>query len=229
MQGSLMNKRIGMAMAAICLAAGVSNIAMAQGSERGEIQQRYDAALAATLDPATIGANDARYTWASEAKVQCAIALGYFKSGTRDETSIARCNDAYERMAGQASPEPLPPPPPPPTETCSRELPGIIYFDWNSSELPAEASETAQFVAANAAPCGWTSITVTGHADRSGSNAYNMGLSARRADAVANLIASYGVPRETITTAQRGEEEPRVLTADGVREPQNRRVEIGVR
>jgi outer membrane protein OmpA-like peptidoglycan-associated protein len=53
-----------------------------------------------------------------------------------------------------------------------------------------------------------------------------MNLSQRRAQAVSNRLVELGVPRERIEPAARGEEDPLVPTADGVREPQNRRIEI---
>src|SRR6476659_9893741 len=52
-------------------------MAMDVGSLRGEIQSRYDAALARSVDPAIVNANDSRYIWANEAKVQCGIAIGF--------------------------------------------------------------------------------------------------------------------------------------------------------
>jgi outer membrane protein OmpA-like peptidoglycan-associated protein len=105
----------------------------------------------------------------------------------------------------------------------------MIFFDFDSAVPPADAGQTAEFVARNAGPCGWSNFGVTGHADRSGGDAYNVGLSRRRAEAVAGLLASAGIPAASITTDALGEEQPRVPTADGVREPQNRRVEISVR
>ena len=68
-----------------------------------------------------------------------------------------------------------------------------------------------------------------GHADRSGSDAYNIGLSEERAAAVAEAMVSAGIPANLITSSAEGESNPRVATDDGVREPQNRRVEIAVR
>ena len=219
-----MRIQLALPVLATCLAAAVMpGAALAQettdglaGADvdtlRSEIGQRYDAALAATLDPAVINADDPRYTWASEAKVQCGIALGYLKSSTRDQTSISKCQTAYAMMTRQPALAAAPPPPPPPPHAC-----------------PGDAGQTAAFVARNAGPCGWSSFGATGHADRSGSDAYNVELSRRRAEAVASLLASAGIPRASITTDARGEEQPRVPTADGVREPQNRRVEITVR
>lgn len=199
---------------------------------RSEIQQRYDAALALSTDPAIVSANDARFVWANEAKAQCGIALGYLKSSTRDEVSIGKCEMAAGLM--NRVPTPMAPPPPPvmaapPSEVCSQRLPGIVFFEFDSAVLPADANQTIEFVSRNAAACNWSGFDVVGHADRAGSNAYNVGLSERRAEAVASLMAQMGIARSAIATSAQGEEQPRVPTEDGVRNPQNRRVEIGVR
>ncbi|MBM3560422.1 MAG: OmpA family protein, partial [Alphaproteobacteria bacterium] len=69
-------------------------------------------------------------------------------------------------------------------------------------------------------------IRSTGHADRSGSDAYNMRLSQRRADAVKAELVRLGLKASDIAVVARGEANPLVPKADGVREPQNRRVEI---
>ena len=70
------------------------------------------------------------------------------------------------------------------------------------------------------------SIVLAGHTDKSGSDQYNQGLSQRRADSVKSYLAGKGVPDAAMTTEAFGESKPLVDTADGVREPQNRRVEI---
>ena len=69
---------------------------------------------------------------------------------------------------------------------------------------------------------------LAGFADRSGNPKYNVGLSQRRADAVKGYLASHTIPEGVITTAAFGEDPTklRVQTEDGVREVQNRRVEI---
>ncbi len=84
------------------------------------------------------------------------------------------------------------------------------------------------FITGNYRACNWNNLTVVGHADRSGSNAYNNTLSQKRAINVADMLRP-AVPGANVTVEYRGEEEPRVPTEDGVREPQNRRVEILVR
>ena len=211
---------------------GVDLMSLEGDSLRSALQQRYDEALGLTVDPAIVRANDTRYTWASEAKVQCGIAIGFTKSGTRDETSISKCQLAYDMMRRppvSLTPPPRPVQPAPPSTACNQQVPGMVFFDFDSAALPGDARQTVEFVARNAGPCNWRNITVVGHADRSGSNEYNVGLSQRRAEAVADLLASMGVARTSIQTNARGEEQPRVPTADGVREPQNRRVEMSVR
>ena len=198
-------------------------------SLRGEIQQRYDAGLALSTDPSVVSANDSRYMWANEAKTQCGIALGYLKSSTRDETSIGKCELAARMMNRVPMAPVVQAPPAARPDVCNERLPGIVFFEFDVADLPADANQTIEFVSRNAAVCGWTAFDVTGHADRAGSNGYNMGLSERRAENVAALMASMGIPRSAMTTGARGEEQPRVPTEDGVRNPQNRRVEIGVR
>lgn len=100
----------------------------------------------------------------------------------------------------------------------------IVYFDWDQAEITPAAQAVLDEVLA-AVEAG-TPISVTGHADRSGPEDYNMGLSLRRADAVREVLINGGVAADAITVSGRGEEEPAVPTPDGVREQANRRVEI---
>jgi hypothetical protein len=71
-------------------------------------------------------------------------------------------------------------------------------------------------------------ITATGHTDTSGTPQYNMALSLRRANTVKAELVRQGVPAAAISTVGVGEAGLLVQTGDGVREPQNRRVEIVV-
>jgi OOP family OmpA-OmpF porin len=102
----------------------------------------------------------------------------------------------------------------------------IVYFDWDRSDIRPDAAAVIADVVADAATLGAPPISVTGHTDLSGSVDYNMGLSLRRADSVRDALIAGGVSPDQITTAGRGEAEPAVPTADGVREQANRRAEI---
>jgi len=104
----------------------------------------------------------------------------------------------------------------------------MVFFDWDRSNLSAQALNTIKQAADAYKTKGSARVTTTGHADKSGSDAYNMALSLRRANTVKDALVQNGVPANVITVVGRGEEQPLVQTADGVREPQNRRVEIVV-
>jgi outer membrane protein OmpA-like peptidoglycan-associated protein len=101
----------------------------------------------------------------------------------------------------------------------------LVFFDWSKADLTDRARQIIG-EAASARGAGVTRIEVNGFTDRSGSDRFNQGLSERRANAVAAELVRRGVPRNEIVTRGFGEANNLVPTADGVREPQNRRVEI---
>jgi len=72
-------------------------------------------------------------------------------------------------------------------------------------------------------------IAVVGHTDRAGSVAVNARLALRRAEAVREILFSYGVDEASVDLASHGENNPLIPTPDGVSEPRNRRVEVTVR
>ncbi|QDM40908.1 MULTISPECIES: OmpA family protein [Bacteria] len=128
-----------------------------------------------------------------------------------------------------ARPAPVTPPPPPPpavvTPVCNKG-PYIVFFEWDRSDITPEAATILNNAASAYANCGSASVMLAGHADRSGSAQYNVGLSQRRAATVRSYLSGRGVPDTRIATEAFGESQPRVPTADGVRELQNRRVEV---
>ena len=101
-----------------------------------------------------------------------------------------------------------------------------VYFYFDKSVINPAGQAVINDVLADAAKHAPSSVSVTGHADRAGPEDYNMALSLRRADAVRSALIAGGVSADKITVAGRGESEPAVPTADGVREAKNRRVEI---
>lgn len=133
----------------------------------------------------------------------------------------------YELSRPVAPPAPMPGPP------AIRPINGggsyLVFFDWDRADLSARAREIIGEAVVNARRVSTTRIEVAGHADRSGSAAYNQRLSQRRADAVVAELLARGVSRGEIAVTAFGERRPVVPTADGVREPQNRRVEIVLR
>jgi OOP family OmpA-OmpF porin len=102
----------------------------------------------------------------------------------------------------------------------------LVLFDFDKSNINAAAASVVSQVVADFQANKSTAISVTGHTDRAGTADYNMKLSERRADAVRAALIKAGIPAEAITTAWKGESEPAIPTADGVKEQANRRAEI---
>ena len=102
----------------------------------------------------------------------------------------------------------------------------LVFFDWDRADLTGRARQIIAEAAQASARVQLTRIEVSGYADRTGTAQYNLALSRRRADNVAGELVRLGVPRNVISIQAFGDTHLLVPTAEGVREPQNRRVEI---
>ncbi len=162
-------------------------------------------------------------------------------SGTPLRTKLATHNlmlGFTYNFGGEAPPPPPPPAPPPPPPAVVEQAPPppppppaapgpfIIFFDWDKSVITPEADKILQDAAEAYKSTGQVAIQLAGHADKSGTDAYNDALSGRRSSAATKRLVALGVPESAITSSSFGEGKPLVDTADGTREPQNRRVEI---
>jgi outer membrane protein OmpA-like peptidoglycan-associated protein len=101
-----------------------------------------------------------------------------------------------------------------------------VFFDFDHADLTPRAVEIVDEAAANAAAGKVTNIDVTGYTDTVGSEEYNMRLSRRRALTVQAELVKQGTPASEIAIFAKGKHDLLVPTGDGVREPQNRRVQI---
>jgi outer membrane protein OmpA-like peptidoglycan-associated protein len=145
------------------------------------------------------------------------------RSTVNNAVQTARVGINYHFAPPPPPPPEMPPAPPPPPQRISF----IVFFDWDKDLITHEGMDVVRKAADAYRSGGMVQIQVTGYTDRSGSAGYNQRLSERRANNVAKALAGLGVPPNQMAVSGRGENDNRVPTADGVREPQNRRVEIG--
>jgi outer membrane protein OmpA-like peptidoglycan-associated protein len=101
-----------------------------------------------------------------------------------------------------------------------------IYFGHNKANLTPEAQEAIRKAADEAKANPNARITITGKADSTGTDAYNMKLSERRAETVSKALVSAGVPADRIQARGVGESELTVPTRDGIAEPKNRVADV---
>ena len=116
----------------------------------------------------------------------------------------------------------------PPRVELSRQ---VIYFDFDDATLTNGAERKIRLLTDRVADLDDINVHVEGHADRAGPSDYNKALSEERAENVRNALIANGLPTSKLKrmlTDSEGETDPAVVTADGVREARNRRVEISV-
>ncbi|MGH6931178.1 MAG: OmpA family protein [Dongiaceae bacterium] len=199
----------------------VANVSAASAETLNEARGR----LMAALDG---GARESNPEVAAQAQVAFDCWLhettevdGWLADGALGEDHLAGCRDKFAAAMDQLGPKVMEP-------EMVKARTYVVLFDFDKSNVRPDAQAVIDQVLADAAEQGMDSVNIsaTGHADRSGSEDYNLALSLRRADAVREALIAGGVPAEAITVAGRGEGEPAVPTADGVREQANRRAEI---
>ena len=141
--------------------------------------------------------------------------------------------------APMMAPPPPPPPPPPPVMTAPVATPPVaaapsnekvftVYFRFDRSNLTKDAQAVVQAAADYTKTGPVSKVLVTGYTDTSGSAAYNMKLSERRAKSTAKALAAAGVDKSKLSLDWKGKTNLAVPTADHVKEPANRRSTIDI-
>jgi OOP family OmpA-OmpF porin len=102
----------------------------------------------------------------------------------------------------------------------------IIYFEYNSNELPQNAYETLNNIVKFSSQRPDLKITVEGYTDSHGDSVYNKQLSKYRADIVKNYFIGQGISPFKIKALGRGTENPAKSNETDEGRKQNRRVEI---
>jgi outer membrane protein OmpA-like peptidoglycan-associated protein len=128
------------------------------------------------------------------------------------------------RYSFGAAPVAAAPEPTPVAEVGAKSF--LVFFDWDRADLTSRGVGIVQDAATYSQSNRFTRIDVDGNTDTSGTPAYNQGLSERRAHTVAGQLVRDGVPQNAISMHAYGDTKLLVPTGPGVREPQNRRVEI---
>ena len=185
---------------------------------------RYDInpTLALDVDYRYLGTTDPIFRFGGGAAVANGFSKQTFNSGYGTHSIVASLTLRF----GAPPPPPVMAPPAPPAPPPVMRKVFQVFFDWDRATITPEGMQILQQAAGAFHGGAPVTIQVTGYTDRSGSPGYNQRLSERRANNVANAMVGLGVPRQAMAVSGRGENDNRVPTADGVREPQNRRVEI---
>jgi OOP family OmpA-OmpF porin len=120
-----------------------------------------------------------------------------------------------------AEPAPAPAPAPAPLMTL-----GDVHFDFGKATLKPTASEKIDNAVAHVKKMEGEMYELRGYTDSVGSEAYNMGLSQRRADAVRDEMIKRGAPADRIKATGYGEADPVGDNATKEGRAKNRRVEL---
>lgn len=107
-------------------------------------------------------------------------------------------------------------------------MPSGITFATDSASIQPQFRTTLDQVAQVLADYNQTYVDVYGHTDSTGSDSYNLTLSQRRADAVADYLSTRGVARARMGTRGFGETQPVADNTTEAGRAENRRVEIKV-
>lgn len=118
------------------------------------------------------------------------------------------------------------PPPPAPATPMGAPQQFIVFFGFNKYNLTSEALRVISEAVSAAKLTGSATVLITGHTDTVGSHSYNQRLSMRRSNVVKAEMVRQGIAPGQISSNGKGETELLVQTADGVKEPQNRRATI---
>ena len=103
-----------------------------------------------------------------------------------------------------------------------------VHFDFNKANIRPDARPILDEAARILKERGDIHVVVAGHTDSVGSDAYNMKLSNRRAEAVKRYLVDHGIAASRITSEGFGKREPVASNATAEGRAQNRRVELHV-
>jgi OOP family OmpA-OmpF porin len=144
------------------------------------------------------------------------------------------CKLLEEEEAPPPAPAPAPRPAPAPAPAVDRCAEVIrlrgVNFDFDRAEIRPDAAvildEAATLLGDALSDCPSRSVSVEGHTDAVGTDAYNQGLSERRANSVLDYLAGKGVSSSRLSAKGFGESSPIATNETGEGRALNRRVEL---
>jgi len=107
-------------------------------------------------------------------------------------------------------------------------FPSGLLFDFDSDAIRADAAAHLRTLATSLTEYPDTQLLIVGHTDSDGSEAYNQGLSVRRANAARSFLTAQGVSAQRIQASGRGELEPMATNETAAGRQANRRVEVAI-
>jgi OmpA-OmpF porin, OOP family len=182
--------------------------------------------LAMTADYRFFGVGSRKYDATAQATATSPATFGSAKLGNDFNHAIVI---GLRYNFGQPPPPPPPAPAPAAVPASAPARSYLVFFDWDKATLSDRAREVIKNAADSSTKVQYTRIEVNGYTDTSGTKQYNQGLSIRRAKTVQGELVRDGVPENAITIQGFGDTSLLVPTGPGVREPQNRRVEIVIK
>jgi len=161
------------------------------------------------------------------------VGLGILIGGTLGYLLAEDPQPAPPSRPAPPPPAPAPPPPPPPPPAPKRIILRGVNFDFNKSNIKSEFAPILDEAAQTLKDNPDVKVQIVGYTDSIGSEAYNLRLSERRAQAVKQYLVSKGVAAGRLSTEGRGEQDPIAPnTKDGKDNPEgramNRRAELKV-
>ncbi len=111
-------------------------------------------------------------------------------------------------------------------DNITLNMPGNVTFATDSSDLSPAFFNVLNSVGKVLAEYEQTVVEVAGHTDNTGSDAYNQGLSDRRASSVSAYLSAQGVISQRLITLGMGEARPIADNSSASGRQTNRRVEI---
>ncbi len=141
-----------------------------------------------------------------------AVARERADSIRRAEEAAARARAEAERLVREAR----------------ATLTAVVLFDYDESTITAAAERDLRAKLPILRNSPNVRLRLEGHADERGSTEYNLALGSRRAEAVVEFLAGFGISADVFTTVSLGEERPAVNRSDEEAWAQNRRVEFHI-